>query len=337
MAQRNVLLVGSMALDSAEQVFRTAARTFGRRLKRIPDGETGDRSAFILWQMSAFKNNTALFEDTDPNAEHHGNPTQARFRLKPGVNPADVGIVPLGYTACAETAYREFQRLKEDGVVHQECRFQVSLPTPVAGLAVFVIPADHKRVAEYLEAQLYQEVRRISELVPHEELAVQWDVAYEMAIWEGFANSPFLTRQWLIESLSRCGEAVPSGAELGFHLCYGDYEHKHFMEPVDAGNLVEVANAISSSARRNVDWMHMPIPKERDDDAYFLPLKNLALRKETELYLGLVHLTDGVEGSRHRIDIASRFVKDFGIATECGMGRRDPKTMHDLLRVHAEV
>jgi hypothetical protein len=30
-------------------------------------------------------------------------------------------------------------------------------------------------------------------------------------------------------------------------------------------------------------------------------------------------------------------VPDFGIATECGFGRRDPATIPALLRLHAEV
>jgi len=37
-----------------------------------------------------------------------------------------------------------------------------------------------------------------------------------------------------------------------------------------------------------MDWMHMPTPRERSDDAYFAALKDLDLRPETRLYLGLV-------------------------------------------------
>lgn len=334
---RNVLLVGSVALDNAEQVFRAAAKTFGHRLKRIPDGETGERSAWIQWQRNAYKNNTALFEDIRADSFHHQGFAGQNFRIRRDVNPADIDVVPLGYADCAEKSYREFKQLKESGVVHEGCRFQVSLPTPAAGLAAFVIPADHDRVEAYLEAQLIEEVRQISAFIPAEELAVQWDAAFEIAFWEGIVKSPSITRERLIDSLSRCGEGVPTGAELGYHLCYGDLEHKHFLEPENTANLVDVANRISSTARRNVDWIHMPVPRERDDDDYFRPLENLALRRETELYLGLVHLTGGVEGSHRRIGVASRYVKDFGIATECGMGRRDPQTIRDLLRVHGEV
>ena len=67
------------------------------------------------------------------------------------------------------------------------------------------------------------------------------------------------------------------------------------------------------------------------------PLRDLRLHPETELYLGLVHATDGAEGTRRRIATAQRVVAEFGVATECGMGRRPPETIPALLRTHAEV
>jgi hypothetical protein len=48
-----------------------------------------------------------------------------------------------------------------------------------------------------------------------------------------------------------------------------------------------------------------------------------------------VHHTDGIDGTRARLATAQRFVTDFSIATECGFGRRDPKTIAELLRIHA--
>ena len=81
----------------------------------------------------------------------------------------------------------------------------------------------------------------------------------------------------------------------------------------------------------------MPVPKERDDDAYFAPLAGLALKPGCELYLGLLHRTGGIDGTRRRIAAAEKAVSDFGIATECGFGRRPAETIPALLRQHAEV
>ena len=74
-----------------------------------------------------------------------------------------------------------------------------------------------------------------------------------------------------------------------------------------------------------------------DLEGYFAPLLGLKLRRETKLFLGLVHDSDGVEGTRARIAAAARYASDFGIAAECGFGRRPPETIPHLLRVHSEV
>lgn len=54
MKARGVHLVGSVPLESAEAVFRTVAAEIGDRLRRIPDGVTGPRSDWIVWQLPVF-------------------------------------------------------------------------------------------------------------------------------------------------------------------------------------------------------------------------------------------------------------------------------------------
>jgi len=48
---RGVHLVGSVPLSGAEEVFRTASAILGERLRRLPDGETGDRTNRFGWQI----------------------------------------------------------------------------------------------------------------------------------------------------------------------------------------------------------------------------------------------------------------------------------------------
>src|SRR5438445_7835477 len=144
-------------------------------------------------------------------------------------------------------------------------------------------------------------------------------------------------RGGILERLLRLSRQVPPEVELGYHLCYGDAEHKHFKEPEDALRLVQIANSLSSSLDRPLNWIHMPVPRERDDEAYFELLGVLRLGPETELYLGLVHLTDGVEGTWRRIRAARRFVSEFGVATECGWGRRARQAVPALLGLHKQL
>jgi hypothetical protein len=81
----------------------------------------------------------------------------------------------------------------------------------------------------------------------------------------------------------------------------------------------------------------MPVPVERDDDAYFEPLEDLALKPATRLYLGLIHDTDGEDGTLRRLETARRHAGDFGIATECGFGRRPPESIAALIDLHARL
>ena len=95
-------------------------------------------------------------------------------------------------------------------------------------------------------------VRRIQDGVPKGDLAIQWDLAAEFSMLEGVRTAP---RRWwfdddqpLMEGLMgrvlELAEAVDEGVELGFHLCYGDLGHRHFVEPRGTELLVEVGNRL---------------------------------------------------------------------------------------------
>jgi hypothetical protein len=109
------------------------------------------------------------------------------------------------------------------------------------------------------------------------------------------------------------------------------------VEPTDMGDMVEFANRLTARVARPIQAIHMPVPRGRADDAYFAPLKKLALKPQTRLCLGLVHYTDGLAGTRARLATAKKYAEGFSIGTECGFGRRDPATLDELLRIHAEV
>jgi hypothetical protein len=98
---------------------------------------------------------------------------------------------------------------------------------------------------------------------------------------------------------------------------------------------VRYANAVVAASARPITWLHLPVPIAHDDEAYFAPLAGLT--RVDELYLGLVHREDGVEGAERRIAAASPFVSEFGVATECGIGRAPAGSTEGILRTHAEV
>jgi hypothetical protein len=336
--RRDILLVGSLALPGPEAVFRTVSDFLGDRVSRIPDGETGDRSQWIRWQIFAFRDNP--FFEVDPHLK--GGDYQTDFYvLRPGLAAKDVTFRSLGYAENATASYATFARLKHDGVVPLSCRFQVSLPTPYNVLDRHVSPQDRLNVEGAYERQMLAEIDAMLAAIPGEDLAIQWDAAHEIQNLEGAREGWFENLDQeevgVLERLVRIGNHLPESVELGYHLCYGDFQHQHIIQPKDTGLMVRVANRLSRQIGRSIQWIHMPVPRDRSDDAYFVPLKDLRLRPETTLYLGLVHYMDGVAGTQKRMAAAKKVVDNFGIATECGLGRRHPETLLQLLRIHAEV
>jgi len=238
-------------------------------------------------------------------------------------------------------SYQDFLSARQRGSLPPDVRFQVSLPTPFAVINPFCMPTDALVIEPAYEAAMLREVDSVCGAIPHRDLCIQWDVCIEMVMWDGrapFIRNPFANLRREIETrMKRLAAAVPADVELGFHLCYGDWEAKHFIEPADAGKLAEFANLLADSITRPIAYVHIPVPIDRSDDAYFEPLHKMTLSPSTELFLGLVH-GDGVEATKKRIETAARYVPDFGIATECGMARcRTPEIVRRLLAVHREA
>jgi methionine synthase II (cobalamin-independent) len=239
----------------------------------------------------------------------------------------------LGYADWALESYETFSRLKAEGVIPPAVRFQVDLPSPGVVAAMLAVPEQFKAIQSAYRAGLFAEIQRMLETVPAEELAIQWDCT-EPGDWTGF---PSPLQELGLDGLAGYAEGVPPGVEIGYHLCYGDFEHKHGAEPDSLGGAVEIANGIYARVERRIDWVHFAVPRDRDDAAYFAPLSNLEARPETRVALGLVHYTDGLEGARRRMEAARKVLPDFAVATECGFGRRPPETIRDLMRMHVEA
>jgi hypothetical protein len=332
---RKVLLVGSVPLESSSAVFEAVGNELNGLVRRIPDGETGTRKDWVRWQGDVFARTPGLAPGgTRPGP---GGGTYQLYEVGPG-GPDTVSFGPLGYADQALRSYQDFRSARAAGRIAPGTRFQVSLPTPLAVVLLFTEPGSLAGVWPRYEERLSREVDEIANAIPHEDLAIQWDIAAEIVfVLENPEMAPLFPMPVLVNAIVRVSAHVPAGVELGLHLCYGDPGHKHVVEPRDTGLMVRFANELVPAIGRPVAWVHMPVPRDRDDADYFAPLRDLRLPAGTELYLGLVHFTDGVPGARRRLKAARTVVADFGIATECGFGRRPPATVPDLLALHREV
>ena len=352
-------LVGSVPLATAEDVFVSASSILGDRLPRIPDGETGNRLQWIMFQYlllagmdefaaaSDHMTKTQLRSDVeqflnDPAGAKHFDFTERQLRLRSGVTPSEIMFPSLGYADAALESYGHFKRLKDEGQIPSSTRFQVSLPTPLAPISTFVVPKEPDRVRpiyEQYKSAMLRELGQITSNIPVDELAVQWDVCIEVIMLENRVGNPNWEawQQPLRSELVDLGDSVENAVQLGYHLCYGDLGGKHFIEPHDAGLMVELINLLAGNVRRSIDWVHLPVPRDRSDREYFEPLSKLKVSDETKVFLGLVHDTDGIDGTLARASAASGYLSGFGISTECGFGRRPPDSIRPLIELHGNA
>lgn len=335
-----VHLVGSIGLDTVEEVYRAVGKLLGRRVRRVPDGEPGGRRLWISWQYPLLRASPFLKIDTEAS--------RVKSTLVPSlcradhVRPADIRFSELGYAREARTSYQDFVMARRRGELPADVRFQVCLPTPLAVTYSFCSEKDVAAIEKAYEKAMIREVETICGAVPHKDLCIQWDICTEMIIWDGQMPDRYptvgISHEEIMARMQRLSAAIPDDVELGFHLCYGDLDGKHFVEPRDAGKMVELVNALVKTVARSISYVHVPVPVARTDDAFFQPFRNLRLPADTDLYLGLVHASDGVEGVKKRAAAASKYVKGFGIATECGMGRaKTPDVVTNLLEIHANA
>jgi len=332
---------GGVNLADTETVMREIAARVPAGVRRIPDGETGDRQNWIWFQLEKFQQTPGLQTSGTADTPSEGYVEMPKVALADGADPADVQWSNLGYADVYQESYATFRRLRDEGVIPAGVRFQVQYPTPLASINAWIVLDDQDRLEPSYEAALFADLDKLLAALPHAEVAVQWDVAVEFAILEG----GFLGGQdfdGIVERLARCVDRVPADVPVGLHLCYGDYQHQHFKQPESLDLQVRVGNAVVESAGRPVNWLAFTVPQNRNDSAYFEPLRELTVPAETELYLALVpyHPAEQEPGTREeQIRLVDSFLpgQDWGICTECGMARAEREEVPELLDLHREI
>lgn len=343
MARHGIHIVGSVPLNNAAEVFETLSKKLGPALRSLPDGETGPRLNWLPWLEPIFSGHADFELSSEVFRVHEGATPFKRYTLKPGVDPRSVRFAKMPHSGFALESWKDFQRLKQAGVIPAHIRYQCDIASIPSLMAAFVVEALHEALTPALEQAVTGEIDKICAAIPHDQLSIQFDVASAIFfhLESGKPTKYGATREAMMQSFIpmhlRLGNAVPSDVHLYYHLCYGDNKHRHSIEPASTIHLVNFANELCAGIGRTIEMIHMPVPRNRSDDGYFEPLKGLKLRPETKLALGLVHYTDGIEGTRRRMATADKYAKDYMIGTECGFGRRDPATLPKLLEIHAEA
>jgi len=347
---KELLMVGSMPLDTAEEVLTAFGKPLGKYLKTIPDGEIGTRRWWVSRvHCEVFAVHPDLEVTQRPRRDDgverlnpHDNDDGWAFRVKPGVERVVFGHRGwrLGYARDAINSYFVFRTLREKGILPAHVRFQVSMPmvNSVVMLRTFPEPGDLDKVKPGYTDALRAELETILARIPHNDLAIQWDLAREISEING--GTPNVSPEGGIERNVRqvkdLSPHIPEGVDLGYHFCFGTLGGWPRFVPGDLGKTVEFANAVVESSGRRVDWVHIPLI-DTFDDAFVAPLADLK-PKGARVYLGAVH---NMERFQERVAKARKYLPDFGVGAYCGLGRMPasevPKVLDDHIRASEQV
>jgi len=339
---------GSVNLADAESVMREITARVPSGLRRIPDGETGDRGNWIFFQLQRFLQLDWLVPARPMDAAAGEYEQLPQLRLADGADPAQAAWPDLGYAGAYLESYETFAALRGQGVIPAGVRFQVEYPTPLASISGYIVPEQQQALLGSYEQAMFADLDRLLAAIPPADVAVQWDVAVEFGVLEeAFAPGGAQAFDAIIAALARCIGQVPAQIPAGLHLCYGDYGHQHFMQPESLALQVRVLNAVTAAARRPVSFVSFTVPQYQRQDTYFAPLAQLTADPGTELNFALVpyHPAEQAPGTTDAqvrlIDAALAASpggrRGWGICTECGMGRVSRDEVPALLDLHRQI
>jgi hypothetical protein len=338
-----LLLVGSLPVQGTEAALRSGAELFGDLVFALPDGETGPRAAWVGYereQLARPHPDVVVVEET---ASPTGRPRHAYetpvFGIREGVDELHFDSWPRIDDAIG--SYERFRALRDEGVIAPGLRFQIGLPFPSSALNAFKarFALDYPIAARGFEDLVARELVRLTDAIPPEDLAIQWDLAYETqdiegvlawtseGAWERFAGP-----------VTRLTRLIPQPVLVGYHLCYGTFPEWPMYEARDYATLVRMANFAVANSGRTVDWLHLAGPRylRSEDRSFFRPLADLE-PGPARVFLGIVLPLDGTEGLRRREATAARYLTDFGIAMYCGFGRQPGQDGLETMREHRRV
>src|SRR3954463_16269811 len=178
---------GSVNLPDAETVMREISTRIPSGVRRMTDGETGDRNYWIHYQIGKFRQmpefeaeNVGKLYSTDDDA-----PPMYRFKLAPGASADAIQWPNLGYADEYTTSFATFDRLQQESVIAAGVRMQAQYPTPIASVGGTFAPEDLPAILPGYAAALFADVATLLERVPHDRVAGQWDVGVEFGLLEG--------------------------------------------------------------------------------------------------------------------------------------------------------
>ena len=343
---KNVHFVGGIPLNGSNEVFRTLCNVFPGRLKRIPDGNTGQRRDSDQWQSNIFQSaglahivkSNPLDSTRDFEEIEFIYTLENLFTIDPKyVLPAichwhTSRSLPFDprYDDFAIESYLSFSAQRAAGIIPYDVKFQICIPDIFQFVSLWVEQPFRHHIYPIYQAGWILALSRLQAEIPHYDLSIQFDIntpASDSGVFEPSLNNDPVARTALLI------DAIAPDVEIGFHLSC----REGVVQPYQMQAMANLASLLQSRIRRRVAWIHVSIPAAANNESYFTPLRALMVGEgdnKTELYLGLARARDLV-GTVQRMRIAAKALGagDFGIATDKGFEDIPMEEFEDILRV----
>jgi hypothetical protein len=352
-SKRHALLVGSLPFINEQACMERALDTLGPSLFCLPDGEVGDKTpafpkgnriAWVVYAIEQLTQDTASWQVVKKPVRSISDGMAVNYdsfqKLKPRHSPADMpNHVQLGYDTFFRRSYPIFQRLREQHGL-TSLKFQLGVPTGFAMGFAFANPLTWLRYTNAFNSVIAHEVNSVLAEAGHD-VIVQVEVPPELyAAYKLPTPLMGLALRPIQDLLAK----ITPGAQIGIHLCLGDFHNEALVHPKTLDKMVAFSNRLVEAwpQQHKLAYIHYPFAEgavpPTTNSQYYAPLSAIRLPSDTRFVAGFVHEKRTLaENQRILESIETARGQLVDVACSCGLGRRSPNTAMNLLSLTARL
>lgn len=345
MTTRSVFLVGSMPFDNEEACMRRALAALGSGLFSLPDGEIGEKTAEFptgirsSWVNLAIEKMTADTENwrvvREPVRGEDGFPVDyGSFQHLEALHPLDemANRIELGYDNYFQQSYPVFKQLREEYNL-PDLKFQLGIPTGSALGFAFSSPEEGMRYREMFNTVLAREVNAALQTAG-DDVIVQIEVPPEL--YAAYHYPDLINVLSLAPIYDLLGK-IEAGAQVGMHLCLGDFHNQSINHPDTLDSMIEFSNRLVDDwpQQHQLMYIHYPLAEGSIpptlEMSYYAPLKDIRLPDGVRFIAGFVHEKRTLDENKAILDTIEKVRgQQVAVACSCGLGRRSPQVTDQL-------
>ena len=323
---RTAHLVGSVPLESAEAAMTAGLERLGPNLRWLPDGETGERTNWILHIVESFRQHPDLEIKREGDwTDYDKTPV---FKVRDG-HTLSGDSLDFGHAADFQANYPTCRKLREQ-YGYEDLAYQLGVPGDF-DMALFTLgPLGAFRQKKPFTDATLRTIRTVH-AEAGDDVVFQIEVPAEL-VFVAKMPAPLQPAMaaFMARGILQLAEQSPEGARFGVHLCLGDMNHRALGRMSDVSPLVHLTNALAAKwpAGRPLEFIHAPfaaaIEPPVNRRGFYAPLSKLRLPSEVDFIAGFAHEDQTFDAQRTLRDHIDGLVgREVGIATACGLGRRE--------------